>query len=100
MNKPLDGHTEESHAKVFKALETYRDTMALLDDDTDDATLLSFVKDICEELNAINEAHGSGLLETDEREMIVPFINDVAVMKGLDVTRFAYGDPTEEYREF
>jgi len=51
-------------------------------------------------LDEINGAAGGSLLETDERELLVPIILDAAEAAGLDLTAFEDGDPTLIYRNF
>jgi len=40
------------------------------------------------------------LLETDERDLLVPVITDAAIAAGLDASKFEHGDPTLEFRTF
>jgi hypothetical protein len=51
-------------------------------------------------LDEINEAAGSCLLETDERELLVPIILEGAEAAGLDLMAFEEGDPTLMFRNF
>ncbi len=51
-------------------------------------------------LNAINDDAGGGVLETGERELLVPMMNDAVRLMGIDVSQFEDGDPTGAWREF
>lgn len=50
-------------------------------------------------LNAAVE-EDEALIETDEREIIVPWLIEMAAEKGLDPDDFEDGDPTGDLREF
>ncbi|MGL4490860.1 MAG: hypothetical protein ACRCU5_15580 [Rhizobiaceae bacterium] len=51
------------------------------------------------ELNLINEEHDLGLLETDERELLVPIIIELAAAAGVNPDDYD-GEPGSEYRDF
>jgi hypothetical protein len=51
------------------------------------------------ELNLINEKYDSSLLETDERELLVPIIMELAETAGVNPDDYD-GEPGAEYRDF
>lgn len=51
-------------------------------------------------LSVINSNTGNILIQTDEREVIVPFYIDLIRDLGVDVANFRAGDPTLDYRDF
>ena len=48
----------------------------------------------------INARADGGLLETDERELLVTVIIDAAAAAGLEIPEFEHGDPTFQFRNF
>ena len=93
----LEGHTPELTGKVDRALEDY---VRALTKGGGKAPIMAALKTLFAALDRINEEAEGSLLETDERELLVPVIIDAAAAAGLDVSDFPDGDPTGEFRNF
>jgi hypothetical protein len=65
----------------------------------DDAAVLARIEKLYEELDVMNEKAGNGLLETDERELLVPIIIDIAIAAGVNPENYD-GEPGGEFRNF
>ncbi len=55
------------------------------------------VQKVVQALNTLNEKCDYCLIETDQREYLVPFIEEAAVTAGLTIPK---NDITEEWREW
>jgi hypothetical protein len=86
--------------EVDEALEVYFDTLSKMKHPAPKTRILGVLKVLFEWLDRINEEAGGGLLETDERELLVPVILEGAAAAGLDVGGFPDGDPTAPFRNF
>lgn len=96
----LPEHTKARTAKVDAALELYFKTISRADVLGKRAKILAAMKTLFATLDEINEEADGGLLETDERELLVPVIIDGAAAAGLDPQEFEGGDPTGPFRNF
>lgn len=96
----LEGHTSDRHTRVFQILTAFIDRLKNLSAMPDQSEIMKEVEAVCSQLNRVNDDAGGQLLETDERELIVPLILSAATVVGLDCTRFENGDPTFDYRDF
>jgi len=94
----LADHSTEAHAAVDRAVEDYFEHVASLP--ADQVSIVSAMKALFSKLDEISHRFGSGLLETDERELIVTPVLDAASGAGLDLTRYPGGDPTLPFRNF
>jgi len=94
---PLEGFSYERTARVDRALVAYfeelKPGMARND-------ILSAMQRLFARLDEINHEVEDRILETDERELLVPIIRDGAAAAGLNLDEFPDGDPTLEYRNF
>ena len=75
----METHTKQSLNQILEILREFvkraKTLFALTDVKLEFDTL---VAEIFQSLHALNETYGGGLLETDEREIIVPLFDDVA----------------------
>lgn len=96
----LPGFTAIRVNKVDNALAKYCAALGTVHRPSSKDAILAAMKTLFKELDRINEEAGGGLLETDERELLVPVIIDAASAAGLDVSEFEDGDPTGPFRNF
>lgn len=66
---------------------------------TDDSAVIEAIRAFYAELNLTNEKYDFGLLETDERELLVPIIVELAQTAGVNPDDYD-GEPGGEYRDF
>ncbi|MGG7565266.1 hypothetical protein ACQ5SO_03760 [Rhodovulum sp. DZ06] len=96
-DEDMPAHDAEAHAEVaaiirrFAAKAGAADTRRAVKAELDEAVRA---------LNDLDEARGGGLLETDEREIIVPALNAIAAAAGLELSDYDDGDPTLDLRMF
>lgn len=95
----LAGHTAGAHAAVDALLADYFLRLQALGEPTASADTLQLVRALVEGLNEL-ATRFSGLLETDERELLVTPIAEAAELAGLDLDNWADRDPTFELRNF
>ena len=88
-------------------MDNYIDNLISLNGDSNRAKILDCVKNVVLALNELNMKVGGSLIETDQREDLVPFITDAAVEAGLskpssgrNETHKWYEDITVEWREW
>lgn len=91
------GIDPEHRALVVEALKTYR---AALPDSPDPDTAEDALREAILALNEANDEADGAMLETDEREILVPWLIETAADAGLDPKQFDDGDPTGDLREF
>ena len=96
----LEEHTDATYAAVSDALKRYEATLSGNGENAERQAIMAAMRELFETLHRINAQADEALLETDERELLVPWIIDVAAASGLDPMEFADGDPTMEFREF
>lgn len=96
----LDGHSSDLTGKVDRALEDFVKSLGALPENAGKAPILAALKALFSMLDEINGEADDALLETDERELLVPVIISAAVAAGLNASEFPNGDPTEEFRNF
>lgn len=89
--------TRERTARIDGALVAYFEELKL---GMPREEILSAMARLFARLDAINKEVDGLILETDERELLVPIILDGAVAAGLNLADFPDGDPTLEYRTF
>ena len=92
-------HNPVSMKQVVGAFEQFFDAMGRTSPMTE-AAALAAIKPLYVALDEINAANDHGLLETDERELLVPFVIDTVAAVGLDPAAFPNGEPGGEFREF
>ena len=96
----LADHCAEAHAAVDQAVDRYFADLTSLPHPVDEAKLIGAMKVLFSDLDGLSSRFGSGLLETDERELIVTSVLNAATAAGLDLTRYSDGDPTLPFRNF
>jgi hypothetical protein len=96
----LAHHSVEAHAAVDQCVADYFEELAQLPEVPTQAQILDVVRALFARLDEVTERFGGGLLETDERELLVTPINEAAAVAGLNVASFPEGDPTLMFRNF
>lgn len=86
--------------RVAYALEAYTKRLKRLPHAPGNAAILSKMRMLFSRLDQINAETGNRLLETDERELLVPLIVKAAEIAGLNPAQFPDGDPTAAFRSF
>ena len=94
------GRTSENCDQVLSAFDTYFRQMEKLIGVKDKVALREPLRSIYARLGEINAANGDVLLETDERELLVPFIVDAVAVAGFDLNEFPDREPGGEFRDF
>lgn len=93
-------HDPSNLAAVVRAFERFFSVMETMRAPVERARVLEAIAALYADLDAVNEAADGGLLETDERELLVPFVIDATRATGLDPAGFPDGEPGGEYRNF
>ena len=96
----LDGFTPETTGEVDRLIEVYFETLAELPDPAPHNDIMAAMSRLFAKLDDVNATVDESLLETDERELLVPIIIEGAKLAGLDMSKFPDGDPTGEIRNF
>ncbi|MEM8802537.1 MAG: hypothetical protein AAGF55_08360 [Pseudomonadota bacterium] len=100
-SEELETHTEDSLVQILEILGDFSLRTEKIADATDPkAEFDALVADAFQRLHALNEAQDNGLLETDEREMIAPFFDNVALTLGIDPGAYEHQDVTYAVRDF
>ena len=81
-------------------IATYFARLKALPNEAQPTAVLSELEALFRRLDEVNATCDQGLLETDERELLVPIIIDAASAAGLDAAGFDGGDPTLQFRNF
>ena len=95
-----EGHSEQAHQAVNNLLQQYFEALKDLPENPSESAILDVMKKLFEALGSLNAKSDGALLETDERELLVPMVNSAAQSAGLSIHNFNNDDPTEEFREF
>ncbi len=95
----MEAMTVENTAAVDAQIRGYFDRLKALPDPATDAQVLAEMERVYAGLDKINAAAGYGLLETDERELLVPLFVDAAAACGVAPDAHD-GEPGGEYRNF
>lgn len=91
-------HNSKNRDEVLVAFESY--VAHLKSTPTNDAApVIEAIRLLYSQLNLINERYDSSLLETDERELLVPIIIELAEAAGVNPDDYD-GDPAAEHRDF
>lgn len=93
------GYTQDEVNECGEVLDEYIDTLIALGDEADDKSIMRCVQRVVQKLNQLNERCDYQLIETDQREEMVPYIIQAAEQAGLSLHRAEY-DITEEWREW
>lgn len=97
----LETHTKQSLSQILEILREFAQRAERLLASPDvKVEFDALVAEIFQSLHALNEAYGEGLLETDEREIVVPLFDEVAKALGLDPNDYEHGDVTIAVRDF
>ncbi|MGD2133005.1 MAG: hypothetical protein PVI23_09440 [Maricaulaceae bacterium] len=94
----LPGHDREAHSRAIKYLKAYAEALKQLPSPASSDDIRRAIANLFKELNGLNAERSGTLLETDEREIIVPFIVDAARARGMGLADEE--DPTIEFRSF
>jgi hypothetical protein len=92
-------HTPENCKEVIEAFERFIVNVKALPSSHTDAEVLGQIQMLYKTLDAINEPTDNSLLETDERELLVSIIVDIAEAAGVDSEKYD-GEPGGEFRNF
>ncbi len=96
----LSGFSSAATDQVDNCIEAYFARLKALPEPAGQPAVLEEIKTLFAALDRVNQAAGGGLLETDERELLVPLVIDAAAAAGLDAAAFEDGDPTFAFRNF
>jgi len=89
------GYTQNEIDECGKILDDYIDSLIALNGNTE--KIMSCIKDVVLNLNELNKKAKYSLIETDQREVLVPFIEAIAIEAGLSQPS---DDITYEWREW
>lgn len=95
----LSGHTKEASDHVDGQITAFFAHLKALPDPAEEAAVLDAMRQLYEALDEINEQTEGGLLETDERELLVPLFIEAAEICGVDPEDHD-GEPGGEFRNF
>ncbi len=90
------GYTQSDIDECGKILDRYIDNLINIGKAKSHRQILLYVKSVIEELNVLNERCNYSIIETDQREELVPYILKAAIA-GLVIGE---EDITEEWREW
>ena len=96
----LRGFTPTAVARVDELVDTYFEKLKALPDGAPTTAILREIETLFRRLDEVNASCDGALLETDERELLVPIIIEAASAAGLNAEEFEHGDPTLEFRNF
>jgi hypothetical protein len=96
----LGGFSAMVTARVDGHIETYFEKLKALPDGAPASMILGEIEALFRGLSEVNAVCGGGLLETDERELLVPIIIEAAAAAGLNTEEVEDGDPTLAFRAF
>jgi hypothetical protein len=91
-------HRAANRDQVLAAFDTFFDALSATEK-PGEVFVLDAIRKLYEALHAVNAESDNGLLETDERELLVPFVIDAAVAVGLNPDDYD-GEPGGEFRDF
>lgn len=96
----LENHSAEAHSAVDQCLFAYFQELKCDASSSNKTRILAAMRGLFSRLDEIAERFGCGLLETDERELIVPLVLEAAEVAGLNLSQFPDADPTIAFRTF
>jgi hypothetical protein len=88
------------HGQVNAAIAQYFSQLHQLGPEKNKEKILEIMRRLYDELDRINKRYFGMLLETDEREFLVPLTIQAAKAAGLNIDEFEWGDPTLSFRNF
>jgi hypothetical protein len=92
-------HKASNLKQVLTAFEGLVANIKALPESQEEDDVLSELQKLYGTLDQINQAADHGLLETDERELLVPIVIELAVAAGVDPDNHD-GEPGGEFRDF
>lgn len=92
-------HTAANRDRVIAAFEAFLTTLKGLPAGHSEQPVPDAIRVLYAALDEVNVANGEGLLETDERELLVPIIIEAAVAAGVNSANHD-GEPGSEFRNF
>ena len=95
----LPGFSRDATDQVDRCVAGYFTSLKALPEPAPKDAILEEIKTLFLELDQLNQTAGGSLLETDERELLVPLVIDAATVSGLDAAEFD-DDPTLQFRNF
>ena len=95
----LDAATQVATDKVDACIDDFFADLKKISKVAGDVAVLGAMERLYKRLDEINSAQDHGLLETDERELLVPLFIAAAEICGVDPDKYD-GEPGGEFREF
>ncbi|MCL1914518.1 MAG: hypothetical protein FWG10_11760 [Eubacteriaceae bacterium] len=92
------GYTQADIDECCRILDNYIDELIALSSNPSAGKIMESVRNVVLALNKLTE--NSPLIETDQREYLVPFIIEAAKTAGLEVKTLPDDDITYEWREW
>jgi len=77
------GYTQDDIDECSMILDEYIDDLVMLKEPKSNEQIVECVEKVIKRLNNLNEKCEFSLIETDQREELVPFIIDAAELAGL-----------------
>jgi hypothetical protein len=96
----LSGFTPTATGRVDVLHETVFERLKALPDPAPTTAIIAEIETLFRELGEVSASCDGRLLETDERELLVPIIIEAASAAGLNTEDFQADDPTFEFRTF
>jgi hypothetical protein len=96
----LRGIMSAAAARVDELIDMYFQKLRALPEGAPTTAILREIETLFAGLGEVNAACDGELLETDERELLVPIVIGAASAAGLNTEEFEGGDPTLEFRTF
>ena len=91
-------HTKSNRDEVLASFEQF--VIFLKSEPASEPTkVIDSIRLLYSELNQTNDKYDGGLLETEERELLVPIVIELAAAAGIDPDEYD-GEPGSEYRDF
>jgi hypothetical protein len=95
----LEAATQAATDQVDACITAYFADLKALPDGAVDERVLATMQRLYAGLDAVNASAQHGLLETDERELLVPIFIAAAEAMGVDAEKYD-GEPGGEFRDF
>jgi hypothetical protein len=100
LESELEGHSTHAHCEVDNLVQKYFEALKALPEAASSTAIMEVIKRLFVNLDQLNSASDGALLETDEREILVPIVSSAAKVAGLPIHEFDNSDPTFEFRNF
>ena len=92
-------HNSKNLNEVLSAFDYFVSNVKALPAKHTDDQVLAEIEKLYATLNGINESFDHGLIETGERELLVPIVVDIATAAGVEADKYD-GEPGGEFRDF